>query len=479
MLWLGLWCEHLALECFADDGCTPLAITATVAGRDRVHACNAAARKRGVTAGDALAEALVRCAGLRLRRREPALERTALHTLAQVAYAYSAHVAFSDDDGLVLEVGASACLFGGLRALLRQLLAALADAGLRPRWAVAPTPRAAEWLCRSGPPRIVNSPAALVAALAALPLARVAAAAEAAALHGLGLRTLGEVCALPRAELAHRLGPSLRARIDQALDRLADPRPAYVPPARFHGRVELPFAVATVAPLLFAANRLLHALAGFLRAHEAGVERLRLQLHHDDGTLTALTLGLSRPSRDAGHLHALLRERCERLACDRAVTALALVVETLQPLAPAAAELFGDAAAADASRLVDRLRARLGHAGVHGLALHPDHRPERAWRLAEPGTVSTPLSRACRRPPWLLAQPQPLASVDGQPYHAGWPLRLLDGPERIEAGWWDGAPVARDYYVGEDAARRRLWIFRELHRPACWCLHGLFGLTYD
>ena len=76
---------------------------------------------------------------------------------------------------------------------------------------------------------------------------------------------------------------------------------------------------------------------------------------------------------------------------------------------------------------------------------------------------------------WLLAPPEPLPERAAQPLLAGRALQLLSGPERIEAGWWDGADVTRDYYVARDAAGVLLWVFRERLPPHAWCLHGVFG----
>jgi protein ImuB len=55
------------------------------------------------------------------------------------------------------------------------------------------------------------------------------------------------------------------------------------------------------------------------------------------------------------------------------------------------------------------------------------------------------------------------------------PLALRSGPERIEAGWWDGAPVSRDYFVAANPAGETLWIYRERRDPGAWYLHGLFA----
>jgi protein ImuB len=162
-------------------------------------------------------------------------------------------------------------------------------------------------------------------------------------------------------------------------------------------------------------------------------------------------------------------------------------------------EYGGSRAGAEATELIERLRARLGPEAVYGLRVLPGHRPENAWGVREPiderggaavgsrrgGTdVSTnmrahlPSHRAhwpaFRRPMWLLPAPRLLSERNGQPRRRG-PLRLLGEPERIETGWWDGGDIARDYYTATDLHGVRLWIFRERTAPHRWFLHGVFG----
>jgi protein ImuB len=59
--------------------------------------------------------------------------------------------------------------------------------------------------------------------------------------------------------------------------------------------------------------------------------------------------------------------------------------------------------------------------------------------------------------------------------HAGQELTLVTGPERIESGWWDGAAVARDYYIARASGGARWWIFRECEAPRRWFVHGCFA----
>ena len=71
-------------------------------------------------------------------------------------------------------------------------------------------------------------------------------------------------------------------------------------------------------------------------------------------------------------------------------------------------------------------------------------------------------------------------------------LMLESGPERIETGWWDGRPIARDYYIARSQSGSRMWIYRERSGftrgrsrlpidtglstvTPRWFLHGLFS----
>jgi protein ImuB len=135
----------------------------------------------------------------------------------------------------------------------------------------------------------------------------------------------------------------------------------------------------------------------------------------------------------------------------------------------------GGGLARESPALIERLRARLGHDAVYGLCLVPQHRPESAWRISEPALPSasrvaeTPVrSGSVRRPLWLLREPAPLP----------WPfttLQRLEGPERLETGWWDGLDIARDYYIACEPSGAEVWVYRERLPPHAWWLHGVFG----
>jgi protein ImuB len=144
-------------------------------------------------------------------------------------------------------------------------------------------------------------------------------------------------------------------------------------------------------------------------------------------------------------------------------------------------------------RLLERLRARLGDAQVQRLVAVADHRPERGSRAlpvqgegalpalpaVPPGPTLLDPALPLHRPAWLLPEPQPLPERQHQPLLEGRALQLLAGPERIEAGWWEGAPALRDYFIAQAHDGALVWIYRlRLPRedePGGWFLQGRFA----
>ena len=108
-----------------------------------------------------------------------------------------------------------------------------------------------------------------------------------------------------------------------------------------------------------------------------------------------------------------------------------------------------------------------------------EHRPEYAFCLQHPlsdwSVTTLANSSDLRRPLWMLPEPALLSADGAYPLHKGCRLTLLDGPERLETGWWDERSVSRDYYTALNGAGMRLWIFRNRQQKPDWYLHGIFG----
>jgi protein ImuB len=477
-LWLAVYLPDLPLEGLVGEaaGAGPVAVVEDPGARRRVLVCNAEARAGGVHPGMSLVAAWALLPALRPVERDRGAEARALARVAAWAGQFTPAVSLLPDQGLVLEVGGSLALFGGPDALWERVRQGLSDLGLRAALAAAPTALGAWWLARAGGRVRVRDQQALADRLGRLPLACADLPADQRVrLAGMGVLTLGDLMRLPRDGLARRLGGEVVESLDRALGRAPDPRRPYVPPRAFRGRLVLPAGVTEAGALRFPLHRLVLELVGHLRAVGGGVERVTVTLEHPRAPATRLTVGLAGPSRDGRHLQALLGERLARVALPAPVEGVALEAGRIVDLAAASLDLFAgaDPWREDWRELVDRLRARLGEAVVQGLATVADHRPERAWRRA-PAGAADPGGEIGPRPLWLLDPPSPLATRDAHPCWGG-PLTLRAGPERIEGGWWDGEDVARDYYVAENPAGERCWVFQERRSGRRWFLQGIFS----
>jgi protein ImuB len=473
MLWIALHLPELPLEALARG--SPLPEACAVAERHRIVACDGKARARGVAAGMSAPAALALAPQIRISERDASAETEALLGISAWAMQFTPSVALDFPDSVLLEISGSLKLFGGLAQILGDLREGLSAMGFTARLAVAPTALAACWLARAGRESLVTEAARADEAIAALPVTVLRCGAGALeSMEAIGAASIGAVLALPRDGLARRFGQALLDDLDRARGRLADPRTFFTPPPRFAAGIELLAEVTQAEALLFAAKRLLVQLAGYLAARSGGVQRFAMKLAHRDGGATEITIGLVSPSRDADHFTLLARERLAGVALREPVRAITVEAADVLPLAADNLGLFPDDAGTPGNwdRLIERLRARLGTESVHGLASHPEHRPERASAEAEPGGKQLKLQFG-ERPFWLLEAPRPIPEVGAVPNYQG-PLTLLAGPERIESGWWDDDDIARDYFVARTSAESLVWVYRE-RRGGGWYLHGLFA----
>jgi protein ImuB len=338
-------------------------------------------------------------------------------------------------DALRLDIGASLRLFGGLPALLQQLRDDLAAMALpaQSRWRRRRWPRcgwrvpATAWSAPTWRRRAPRSPTVPLAALRlAPPLAR--------RIEGFGLRRLGDVLALPRASLGARLGKPFVIDLARALGELPDPQTCFVFPERFEQALELPAPVEAAPVLLFAARRLVAALAGWLAARNGAVRALDCLIEHGHGHVTALPLAFSAPVHEAARIERVLKESLDALRLPAPALALRLCAPETVAREAGSLVLFDGAGQRQEAlaELMDRLAARLGAPAVQGLACHADHRPEHASRAhpAAPARRSdddgAAPAVAARTPRSAARKPRPPATR--RPAAAWPPVRNASNP---------------------------------------------------
>jgi protein ImuB len=461
----------------------------------RLVAPDRAALTLGLVPGMTLADARAQVPELAAFDHDAKADAALLDWLADGCDRYTPSVAIDPPGGLILDISGCTHRFArGENGLAEDLIGRFEQMGLSTRHAIAATPDAACALARYGGADIRALP---VQALRTTPDIHVALARA-------GLRSIGDLAALPRAPLAARFGtdlPVLLARLLEQEDVRVVPR--RTPPAITRD-VRFAEPIMRTDDVLATITQLIGQAVSALSERGEGGRGFAVALFRSDGHVARLTVETAQPVRDGRILDCLFRERIETLADPLdpgfGYDLIRLDVVGAEPHAPEQLQLEGGAVAeAEMAALIDRLTVRLGRGRVRRFAAVDSHIPEQcafalsvadtphlnSWPAPEPG--EPPL-----RPIHLFDPPHRIdvmAEVpDGPPRRFKWRRSLHDiirseGPERIAAEWWrraDGAGLTRDYYRVEDVRGRRFWLFRhglygtERAHPD-WYLHGLFA----
>jgi protein ImuB len=235
---------------------------------------------------------------------------------------------------------------------------------------------------------------------------------------------------------------------------------------------------------------LLERLVGMLQEKQMGTRHLQCAFITDRQIQHDLTIRLCEAVADARHIGDLLRLKMERLRFDAPLLGIRMEALDTSRLEQPQQKLFAGRSrnfARQLSSLLNRLSSRLGHQAVVRFRLLPEAVPERAFEYIpvteECFPATTKINQTLLpldRPTCLFPQPRSVEIIavvpNGPPSvlfvnNIRFDIVQSWGPERIEAGWWQGTCVRRDYYQVETTEGRRFWLFRRLQDQR-WFLHG-------
>ena len=275
---------------------------------------------------------------------------SSFETLLGVARDFSPRIETCGSREVVLDLDGLTRLFGDAKSIADEVRRTAADRGLRIRIAIAGTRTAARLFVRDRAGITIVESGNDAATLAVLPLSLLARISHRndpndpddsndpndsndllTTLRRWGLRTLGDLAALPADEVAARLGQTGVAW--QRLARGEDPAPLVpsVPEERFEQALDLEWPIDGLEPLSFVLARLMEPLSAHLERRDRGAAVLHVRLHlvKRDGVTREVhqrSLQLPAPMRDARTLRTLalldLESHPPSAAIDRVVVAV-------------------------------------------------------------------------------------------------------------------------------------------------------------
>ena len=482
----------LSLEVFWPRWLSEPAHGSAVLEKDKVVVADSAAHMAGVQLGMKRGGVTTLSPETVMYERDFTRETAAQREVGMSLMRFSPDVTLLDEATIIVEVGASLRLFGGLLSLCRQAKAMLATLGLTARISAAPTGQGAWLLAKHakgpGAQRVLQL-ASLERALLPLPMFAVPEIRPFADwFAGLGCETIADVRRLPRAGLQRRCGEHLLDSLDRAFGTAPELFDWLELPPTFSARIELPDRLEHADGAVFAAHRLIVQLCGWLCAKQLAVTAITLSIEHERGRQalqpTLIEIALGEPTWREDHLLRLVKERLHRVELAAPAIALRLDASKVETAAPDTDSLFPEPGGTpeDHARLIELLIARVGDENVLRPAPTADYRPEVAnrWLPVSQAVQKIALPESLPRPTWMLAVPMRLLMRQHRPFY-GSPLRMMSPAERIEAGWFGGELVTRDYFVAQADDRSCYWIYRErvssrdAEEEPRWFLHGLFG----
>lgn len=462
-------------------------------GRMRITAVCPAVQSQGIQPGMAVADARALAAGLQVIDDPAGMATKLLTGIGHWAVLFTPLVTTDAPDGLILDASGCTHLWGGEQNYLEDISKRLAVFGYSARIAMAGTIGAAWALARYGKqPITIVAPGEEKETIGSLPPTALRLdPAVVDRLQKLGLYTVGHFMDMGHSILRRRFGVGLTERIDQALGRKKEHLIPLQPVEPFQERLPCLEPVTTRYGIEMALQELLEKLCKRLAKEGKGIRKAIFKAWRIDHDIQSIQIGTHLPSHQPAHLFKLFELKIDTIEPALGIELFTLEASKTEKIKIAQELLWHHSNLNDnrLAALLDQLTGKLGKGIVHRYLPDEHYWPERSFKEAasleeQPATVWPDRPRPVR----LLQNPEPVqvaAPIPDYPpmhfRHKGklHTIKKADGPERIEPEWWIQEGEHRDYYVVEDDAGQRFWIFRLGHYDGTkshrWFLHGYFA----
>lgn len=456
----------------------PLALKGSDGRRRVITAADDLALRMGVYVGMPVAKAESLFADLVVMESDLVADAGALETLAIWALRlYSPIVAADPPDGLILDIQGAAHLFGGEQGMVDDAIRRLSDLGITAIAALADTRGAAHGLARFGGKQSqIIAPGKVSDAIVRLPVEALRLPADMLPdLRLLGIDTIGELAAKPRAPLTHSFGPVLFRRVDQAFGRVAEPIEPVASPEIISVQRVFAEPIGAAETIEKYTRRLTHQMCDRLEEAGLGVRRLDLHFTRVDNRIETIFVATAKPVRDPKRLSRLLCDKIEQVDPGWGIDKMTLVAAFVEPLSMRqVTAAFSEPERPDVEDLWDVIINRYGAGALYRAVSVATDIPERAVKRLPPTSVEVGSRRNAdyRRPQRMYRKPEPIMALAVLPDHPPraftwrgqrYSVARADGPERVRGEWWrsdNEKGKVRDYFIVEVESGERFWVFR-------------------
>jgi protein ImuB len=445
------------------------------------------AHQYGVIPGMTATRGQARCSGLVIIHRPPEDEEAAREILWECAASVTRDFEASGPGLVTLDLHG---VRGSLPRLIEGRLAWLREFGLSGRAGLAGNPDLAFLAARLADPVLVfdASSECIRERLSPLPISVLQLLEEWLEPFRIwGIRTIGDLAALPRHELVERLGPEAGGIWDQAHGCSRRLLRLVRPPELYRDSLEWDEPVDSLEPVFFVLRRLVERICARLAAVHLVAGSLELQLSFEGGPSHRRLFRIPDPSRDVEILMRILHTHLETFTAPGPIAGLCL--EALPARASGGQTQLFSSSWKDPNRLADtlaRLEALLGAERVGTPSGGRSHRPDTFQMLPfDPGASSPALpvpretNRAGSGPPLRRFRPRRPVPVLVKATH---PEAILSGPFQgtlsdprgpwLGSGdWWTEAGWHREEW---DVLHESNTIFRLVQERGKWFLEGCY-----
>ncbi|MBT0586733.1 Y-family DNA polymerase [Alteromonas oceanisediminis] len=472
-LWLYLRFNALQLSHVVDENglgaeqaSHPIAVYC--AHTNQLCQMNAAAAQAGLTLGIGLAAASALCAELDIIEYEPEQETKLLHSIAEQLYGVTADISLDHPNGLYLRVDNMLKLYGSVQHYWQTL-----QRILQPRrfnYACAYSISAVKVLAKAGYNNINANPNAWKKALCGTSLSYCELThKQIDALNRVGIQSFKQLFEQPVSALAARFDGEVLRYLSQLKGERFEQLALYRPSQKFYQHSELLYEITHSERLLKPLANLLKHLESYLVQRGLVAFDINIDMQLRDKQNQRWQLHSPQGESRATAWQEIAAIRIEHITLTAPVQGISLSAQQLSPAVAANDDLFaGKRQTMNALQLLARLQAKLGSEAIAQVQRGDDFRPEYINRWLSGGQVpcitqSANQAQYYDRPTFLLSQPQPLSE----------PSKILTSPERLATGWWDDAPVERDYFIAQNPQGQYLWVFRTADNQ--WFVQGYFA----